>query len=88
MLIYLVRGQTGAYSDRYDWTVKAFYHKDEADKLASDAEAWVLKRIEAVNEFGEVDVDNCPYDKSCTCYGVYDGISYWVEEVELSGNDD
>jgi hypothetical protein len=37
MIIYVVFGTTGEYSDRREWTVKAFSEEKKAKKLVKDA---------------------------------------------------
>jgi len=84
--IYVVRGQTGHYFDRIDWLVLAFYNKDRAEELARNAEKWVLDILNTHNDPWNFDFSKNPFDDCCTCYGKYDGISYWIEEIDIEDN--
>lgn len=83
MKIFVVRGQTGEYSDRTEWPVKAFTDEDKAKEFVVQADAiarelyiqaekshsfWSFKGTHPLDSKFEMD---------------YTGTSYYYEEVEL-----
>src|SRR5579872_4341894 len=84
MTIYVVRGQTGEYSDRSEWTVKAFVHEAAAKKFVVDC-------TEQGNELNSkhngklyrVDDTTKQTWLDPKFYCDYSGFNYWYDSVEL-----
>jgi hypothetical protein len=82
MLIYVVEGSTGEYSDHTEWLVKAY--KDE-----SKAKAHVVRATEVANKlfqsreskFSEGENETNPYDPDMRMD--YTGVHYTYFSVEL-----
>jgi hypothetical protein len=82
MKIYIVRGQTGEYSDQQEWIVCAYTDEQTAETHVVEAQA------EATNIFKEGDRWNPrknPFDPFMRVD--YTGTKYWVEECELDPKD-
>lgn len=84
MMLYVVMGSTGEYSDHHEWMVRAFKSKEKAkdwvvkcsDKykevLASNKDAHFDYKVDWKNEFDPQGV-----------WPDYSGKYYYYEEVEL-----
>jgi len=61
--VYVVQGTTGQYSDRFDWIVKAFRTKEEADKFQQDItdvieQLWKFSKKHDVDYYYFSDIDD------------------------------
>ena len=81
MKIYVVRGTTGEYSDRSEWSVVAFRTEERARERvlaatarAKEIEVTRVSRYAAVKDINEFDLD-MEMD--------YTGTNYYYNEVEL-----
>lgn len=82
MKIYIVVGETGAYSDMYDWYVVAYKDKEKAEKRAyfcnTDAKDWYDRR-----DCGYDDPPPDTYASDPHMCVDFTGTVYHVREVEL-----
>lgn len=88
MIIYLLTGQSGEYSDRSDWNIRAFVEKDGAQALKARLEE-IENRKRAFRSDGEYEKADAleeerkaldPKGGSC-----WDSTDYGIEEIELEG---
>jgi hypothetical protein len=85
--IFLVKGSSGAYSDREEWTVldRAFLDRNKAENLLNSCIQWCAERG-ILNGKGtnfvdqKIDKSTCP-DPDLWCD--YNGVSYWLEQMSL-----
>ena len=95
--IYIVEGTTGAYSDRYDWFVKAFTSKVKAKELADELNCAANGLFDALDAEGisVYDMNDPDYSyikdrfpdlkKDSEFSMDYTGTGYIVSECELEG---
>lgn len=83
MKIYIVFGQTGEYSDRKEWTVRAYKDKKRAKVLIELAtkEALNLHKEAEHNRLMGEPLPNNKYDPFFKTD--YTGTTYFYQEVEL-----
>lgn len=84
MKIYIVFGESGEYSGKERWMVKAFRDENKAKQLAEDAqkEADLLKIKADNNEIDYWEVEGLnKYDPNYRM--IYSEVDYDVEEIEL-----
>ena len=83
MLIYIVEGSSGEYSDHREWPVKAFVHEEDAKDLVKNATV-------------EANIAFVQYDKYCTNVPnkydphmnmTYTGVRYSYFPIELDEGD-
>lgn len=85
--VFLVRGETGEYSDQQQWTVRAFGTQEEADAFRMLCEEH-LHRKPNERDFGtEYDkwVASHPHDPQFA--HDYTGTTYSVEQVPFGADD-
>jgi len=82
--VYVVQGSTGEYSDRFDWIVKAFRTKEEADKFQQDITDVVASTLKYLKE-KEIDtyqfMDSEVYIENKTIQGML--LSFMTEITNL-----
>jgi hypothetical protein len=86
--VYLVRGASGEYSDRSEWTVCAFNEKRQAERFVTQIET-ELRRIGTDRDIfrlscgarGELERQLQKIDPSA--HVDYTGLRYWVEPVDI-----
>jgi hypothetical protein len=82
-IIYVVRGSTGEYSDRWEWLVKAFTDKITAENFVNDCSAIARREFDNANKSSSF----WGYEKSSELdpnFSMdYTGTNYYLEEVEL-----
>jgi len=80
--IYIVYGETGEYSDRSDWNVKAFFERKKAlvllNECSEDAKKWEIKRE---SEYTSPPKDWSKHDPDMKMD--YTGTDYFIAEVDL-----
>lgn len=88
MEIYVVRGCTGEYSDRFEWLVRAFTEEGKAQEFVSKLDEWCrLHNVNRRDDRGKmVDYSHrsklaSPLDPNFCCN--YTGTWYEYETVEL-----
>ena len=86
MVIYVVRGTTGEYSDRCEWPVKAFISEDAAKLLVTNATI-EASRIQASrpSDYQVPEGESNRYDPNMDMD--YTGTTYYYETVELDGGE-
>lgn len=83
MIIYVVFGQTGEYSDNQHWMVKAFRDEELAKQLVLDATKGAAEAYAKVCRSNWLRVKGGnPFDPDMKTD--YTGTSYWYDEVELA----
>lgn len=88
MIIYLLTGQSGEYSDRSDWNIRAFVEKDGAQALKARLEE-IETRKRALRSDGEysgcaaLEEERKTIDPKGNDY--WDWTDYYIEEIELEG---
>lgn len=84
MTIYIVEGSTGEYSDRREWSVKAFRSQEKAEAYVTLCEAWLREHRVNDDNFG-IDryelMGKNPHDPNMQID--YTGTRYYYYEVEL-----
>lgn len=85
--VYVVYGTTGEYSDRQEWTVKAFVNEERAKRFAGACQDEVT-RLKALygDELRWNKADIHKYDPQFKWD--YTGTDYWVDEIELDADND
>lgn len=80
--VYVIRGETGEYSDRTDWTVKAFRTEMAAQDYLAKLVAWDAEHGARWEEFAYEDEPNPsnPFDPHYKRR--YDGTTYHIEAVD------
>lgn len=89
MIIYIVMGSAGEYSDREEWPIKAYYKKKSAEKhvlLATRERNSIINKIQKFDDdelFEPIisKYDNKPFEK----YDL-DRNDYFIHECELDEN--
>lgn len=83
-IIYVVRGSTGEYSDRYEWIVKAFTDKVTAQWFVNDCSAIARDEFANAEENEEGFFSYKVYSELDPKFSMdYTGTNYYLEEVEL-----
>ena len=83
MKIYIVMGESGEYSDRNVWDVKAFKNEIDARKFVEDCtkEGNILKLKYEYEWYDSTIHDKHPLDPDFKIRG--NDFNYWIEETEL-----
>lgn len=88
MIIYLLTGQSGEYSDRSDWNIRAFVEKDGAQALKTRLEE-IETRKRALRSDGEYraaeDLDEERKTIDPKGESEWGSTDYAIEEIELEG---
>jgi hypothetical protein len=83
MKIYIVFGQTGEYSDRVEWPVKAFQDEEKAKRLVELATTEALN-LHQQSEDNRYNDKKPPYNKFDPFFRTdYTGTTYFYQDVEL-----
>ncbi len=88
--VYIVRGQTGAYSDYQEWDAAAFFRRDDADALVKQLNEWCLANLAHTSQEKERARRKhleripvlCPLDSQFNCDGLY-GTEYNLATIEV-----
>lgn len=85
-MVYLVRGTTGEYSGKADWTVRSFEDESEANTFVTKANDWLRERgmwsegkITASYRERDAAKAKCPFDDQISIS--YTGSAYGVFPV-------
>lgn len=83
MRVYIVRGHTGCYEDRFDWIAHAFTSKERAEDTMAGLDELVRNSdrlsSEAQGKLQEYIAEN--FDKNCSVD--FTGTYYTMEELEV-----
>ncbi|TXH59003.1 MAG: hypothetical protein E6Q97_00910 [Desulfurellales bacterium] len=89
--IYVVIGETGEYSDREEWTVRAFTSEKRAKDFILMLDNWLRENGKSYRESRAVHVSGrynteCPHDPRFQVD--YTGTRYYLDETELEEESD
>ncbi len=88
--VYIVRGQSGAYSGYQEWDAAAFFRRDDAEALCKQLNEWCVANLahtsqekeRARREHRDAIPDVCPLDSQYVNDGLY-GTEYGVAKIEV-----
>lgn len=85
--VYVVMGETGEYSDRSDWPVRAFLNEGIAQALINQLDEWLRVHGFDMGERAHINLERrhplptCELDPSFACD--YTGTRYYLLTIEL-----
>lgn len=83
MKVYIVRGHTGCYDDKYDWIAHAFISKERAEDTMAGLDTLVLNsdRLSSEDQGKLQEYIQENFDIQCSVD--YTGTYYTLEELEV-----
>lgn len=80
MIIYIVFGSTGEYSDHIEWILKAFTDKSAAEDLVANA---TVEAQEAIKKYPRYSIPKGANKYDPQMKVDYTGVNYYLVECEL-----